>query len=336
MKLKDVVELIKKTKKQKWDILNWCKVKNGVMSYTAADTYGYAVMEMKIDLPDGFYHKDELIQAHKTELTPVPTEEDIESEYIEHPDVISLYSFKFTWDKLNNVKHCVYTDTDKMALNGVLFDKSNIVAIDGRRLALYPHETFGIEGEFMLPPIFLKIPFVTPIVSFGKHEENHKIIVEEGDAKITVDMHKGKYPNYNMFIPKSFEYSLTFDLEELHLVLKKMELFKLDGGKVVFKKCEDGVKVYGKNKSGHDYLFKISGSGDFDDMFAINGKMLRGMLIEKKGMVRLDFISSVAQIKVNLPNNKGTYIIMPFKIGEDTVIPDRECLSVIEKDNTLF
>lgn len=339
MKLKDIVELLKKTKKQKLSILNYCKVWKGTLTYH--DLQENIVIEVKTDLPDGFYDRDNLIQSVKAKISPSAVS--LEKDEFPVRDVLEdpTFSFKFTWGLLNKVKHCVSDDITQYVLKGVLFDKKNIVAIDGKRLALYPHETFGIDNEFILPSVLLKMPFEKPTIKFYVNGERNKLVIEEGDVQVEAFAVIGKYPKYSMFIPDQFNYSLTFDIEELNLVLKKMEVLKAERNrlvlkKTVFKKIENGVKVYCKNEEGEDYLFKVSGSGNFDELFVMNGKNLREMLIEKKGFVTLDFNNAESQIKVNLPNNKGTYIVMPFRVNENTVIPDRECLPVMEKDNTLF
>lgn len=242
--------------KSNLSILSDVLIDNGVLKCSSMDmTY-----TCSCDLPDGMYHGIELIQSIKNNILPIPNKYNRKNDF---PDLPSHE--KLTWYPLNfnffPMKKFVSSDTTQYTLQGVLFEKNKVIAIDGRKLLLKNTEC---EADFSV---------IIPYVHTIDHEwsdialsyDCKTVFLRSSDGIVSVNVLSGKFPNYNMFIPSKHQYSATIknnrklwpivksqvDKESGHFYIGKNET---GSGIFIAKNDEIKERKYSLDITGNDFI----------------------------------------------------------------------------------
>ncbi len=139
------------------------------------------------------------------------------------------------------------------ALFEIKKDMVKIVGTDGNRLALYRNGDFKRdekEFEFLVPK--QSINMLINILSFEKKDTitfgfSGKSFYYEGDKIYFISrLGQGKFPDYEMVLPKENSNFLVLNREELIKALSRINLITREGtGKVTFERVDDTLKLYG-------------------------------------------------------------------------------------------
>jgi len=139
------------------------------------------------------------------------------------------------------------------ALFEIKEDMVKIVGTDGNRLALYKNGDFKrdeSEFEFLVPK--QSINMLINVLSFEKKDTitfgfSGKSFYYEGDRIYFISrLGQGKFPDYEMVLPKENSDFIILNREELIKALSRINLITREGtGKVTFERVDDTLKLYG-------------------------------------------------------------------------------------------
>jgi len=221
----------------------------------------------------------------------------------------------------------VATDTTQHVLNGVLLNIKNgyieMVAIDGRRLAIIKKELNQptekeisvIIPQHVLHNLFKIINNSGPITFAFT---NNRIYFKMNDLIISSAIIDGKFPKYDMFIPKSFNHSfsvLTSDMR--NAISLAAVLVDAETNKMILNINDNVLNVSAHNndygKSNED--IEISYSDD-PVKFGLNFKLINEILREiETEKTTYSFNDDKSQIKISCSGmDDYFYIVMPMKL----------------------
>ena len=181
-----------------------------------------------------------------TEFPPIPIIEK------EGEVLISINDLK---SAINQVVFAASLNTTRPILSGVYFniDKNSLkmVATDSYRLAEKTISTKKTSKEIscIVPAkIIIELGYILDLV---KKDGDINIVISKNQILFMVDEIKiisrlieGQFPNYKQIIPQSNATKVYFNIEELSLVLKRINIFaKENNNKVIFKIEKEGVKI---------------------------------------------------------------------------------------------
>ena len=135
---------------------------------------------------------------------------------------------------LNKVSFCASTDDTRVILNGVYLnfdqEKSDVVATDGRRMALAKQPPAILEGE---DPIKVILPLkavdrIPKLFAEGLNVniqmKDSQIIFSDAEATLVSRLIEGEYPNYEQLIPNEDRTEMTFNVSETLGSLRRVAL----------------------------------------------------------------------------------------------------------------
>ncbi len=129
--------------------------------------------------------------------------------------------------------YAISDDETRFFLNGVFFEKSgnkfNMVASDGRRLALIARDCAGFKGNLpgvIIPPKILNIVRKNSSgegnLSFAVTDKN--IFMKIENRLFSSSLIEGKFPNYQKIIPEQNEFKVTVKRRILEDSLKRVSI----------------------------------------------------------------------------------------------------------------
>ncbi len=253
------------------------------------------------------------------EFPPIPT--------VEKEGGITTKS-KDLKEAIQQVVFAAALNTTRPVLAGVYFfvekDQLKMVATDSYRLAEKTITVTKAAGD-----IKCIIPAKT-IVELGyildtlKEEEvdvvvsKNQVLFSVGAVQLTSRLIEGQFPNYEQIIPKSTKTKVHFDIEEIALILKRINIFaKENNNKIILKTTKEGATIttettqYGEG----EITLKTKTEGE-DNEIALNSQFVLDILNNIGGKeVILEIGEKITPIIVK-PKEKSdyTHIIMPLKI----------------------
>lgn len=212
------------------------------------------------------------------------------------------------------------------ALFEIKGNKIKIVGTDGNRLALYKNGDFKrneSEFEFLIPK--QSINMLTNVLSFEKNETvifgfSEKSFYYEGEKIYFISrLGQGKFPDYEMVLPKENTKFLNLNKEELIKALSRINLITREGaGKVTFERVDDELKLYGFSTEigeGVEYISILE--GDLEKgikIFFDTKRLLEGLkYIDEEKVNMLVFDPEAPITFKGVDNNNFLYVIMPYR-----------------------
>jgi DNA polymerase III subunit beta len=254
------------------------------------------------------------------EFPPIPT--------IEKEGGFTISS-KILKEAIRQTVFAAAMNTTRPVLAGVCFfvqkNQLKMVATDSYRLAEKSIEIIKPVGDIVCIIPAKTILELGYILEAGSGEENVDIIISKnqvmfsfGTTKLVSRLIEGQFPNYEQIIPKSTKTKCDFDISELTLVLKKINIFaKENNNKIIFKIIKDGIVVttettqYGEAEI--TLKTKIEGA---ENEIALNSQFLLDALGNIGGEeITMEIGEKITPIMVKPKSrNDYTHIIMPLKI----------------------
>jgi len=220
-------------------------------------------------------------------------------------------------------------NTTRPVLSGVYFvankDQLSMVATDSYRLSekVIPVEKIGGDISCIIPAkTIVELGYV--LDTFGEDESvtiitsKNQVFFSIGAFNLTSRLIEGQFPNYEQIIPKSTKTKIMFAVDELSLVLKRLNLFaKENNNKVVFTTGDQKVVIttdstqYGEE----EVVMENDMEGDKAEI-ALNSQYILDAL-SNIGSKKISFeISDKSNPVIIKPETENGYlhIIMPLKI----------------------
>lgn len=234
---------------------------------------------------------------------------------------------------LNATKY-VSTEKGKTIVNSVLLDLKNdsyvIVSADGQMMYKYCVEC-GTPFIIGSPrSVLLSVRTVNLLAAVAVTSERITVSATDTHVVFTGDnfllkarLTDGKYPKYDLLIPKNFVYDIEFDRQELISAVKRVIIC---GG--IFKcttfSCTDGVmKIRGKNMEyGMDAEETIEYDGNADDrfIFSVNGdRLLQELNTLSSDVIKMYVIGETKAIVLKEKDaySQITLLIMPIVLPRE-------------------
>ena len=159
-------------------------------------------------------------------------------EFPEIPRIETNDGFAMDSDNLcammEKVSFCASTEETRVILNGVYLnldqDITDIVATDGRRMALATHPPILPDGQ---EPIKVILPLkavsrIPKLFAEGLNVnislKNNQIIFEDAEATLVSRIIEGEYPNYRQLIPENDRTEMTFSVADTLAAIRRVSL----------------------------------------------------------------------------------------------------------------
>jgi len=150
----------------------------------------------------------------------------IQNDVEEYPNNINFtpkhsynYNTKDLYNRIKKVQYATSKDMDRPQLIGIHFNKSDIIAIDGYRLALNTDEKLNIDNSFTIAPNTYKALLKLLDKKEEKElkiEHNNEYIKFIFDNMILISrLLQGDYVQYNEILPKSEKINIKLNRQEL-------------------------------------------------------------------------------------------------------------------------
>lgn len=172
-------------------------------NYTTIETE-----DMKVNIKNG--SKTITLKGQKAEEYPKNFNDiEIEDTYI--------YNTKSLHDRLKKVEFSKSKDEIRPILTGIHFNESDMVALDGYRLAISTDENLKINKPFTINPEL--IDFLLKTLNKKKEDKliiktGNYTIIEYENISITSKLLAGSYYNYNQILPNEYENTIQIDTKE--------------------------------------------------------------------------------------------------------------------------
>jgi DNA polymerase-3 subunit beta len=200
-----------------------------------------------------------------------------------------------------------------------------MVATDSYRLAEKTAKVTKSSGDIncIIPAkTILELGFI--LDSLKDNEEvnitisRNQVLFSIGATKLISRLIEGQFPNYEQIIPKTTKTKTHFNIGELMLVLKRINIFaKENNNKIILKTTKETTTIttettqYGEG----EVILKIKTEGG-DNEIALNSQFLLDVLNNIGGEeITLEIGEKITPIIVKPKDKNGyTHIIMPLKI----------------------
>ena len=232
---------------------------------------------------------------------------------------------------IQKVSFTVATHATKYALNGILLEfkegKINLVASDSRRLAVFSTLVPDLSKEnerIILSSDLLahlqKLFVLDGSLSFGYREG--KIYFKFDEFMINANLINGEYPNYELFLPQTHEYSFSCHTNE---VLRAINLATalMEGDpthKLIFTLSKNELEVSSKVTDYGEVKEKLVVTYDKEKLrIGLNAKMITEILRQIETEEVDIFFNAVTSPLIIRERNRSeyVYVIMPIKLGDD-------------------
>jgi DNA polymerase-3 subunit beta len=255
-----------------------------------------------------------------TEFPPIPTIEK------EGGFLISAKTLK---EAIHQVVFAAALNTTRPVLAGVYFSTQKgelkMVSTDSYRLAekIINIEKPSGDTTCIIPAkTVLELGYILDTI---KNEENvditiakNQVLFTVGPTKLVSRLIEGQFPNYEQIIPKTSKTKIDFDIEELILILKRINIFaKENNNKIIIKATKDKVVITTETTQyGEGEITLKTKIGGGENEIALNSQFLLDALNNIGGeKVILEIGEKITPIIVR-PKSKSDYIhiVMPLKI----------------------
>ena len=322
---KKTLSAMKRVAKHKTNIsvLNMVHKQGDKLTVTNLEIYMQVKYPEAERLTDGLYSIEdiELFNGRvSTQVTPEFTSFD---DYPEIPSMNDTNQFTIDKEKLKRAFTCVSTDNMKYTLNGVLFEDTRIVAIDGRRMMLVDKAVEYNKGfeptvkSTIVPAHMLKVlPAMGDKIAGSMSVD--RIVMSSGDITISMHLLQGKFPNYKMFLPESLDHSFTLPMKETITMLKDSKPFlDKESNKIQLNIIED--RAYHTAGLESTKTFSTMSEGTFDKPIGLNHRLfaeLIGLFKNDTNVIAISLNNPLSPLVITFNNEDYKTVLMPMKLDD--------------------
>ncbi len=262
-----------------------------------------------------------LIGTPKSEYPIIPE--------IERKESFSLKAIDLK-DLINKTLFSASTQETRYVLNGLLWnntkDKFEVVATDGRRLALCLNSNLKGVGEFKIIVPSKILNEVLKLINMNKFKEDEMIDITTSSNQVSFKIKEtilisrlieGNFPNYEQVIPGKKNISFLVETSSIFSSTKSAAICAGDmGGTVKYKLTDNNILITSNSsKMSFSDEVKINYSGeDFETSF--NPEYLTDVLKSiDTDKVSFSFVNATQPVLIEPEGNtKYKYIIMPVRV----------------------
>lgn len=253
------------------------------------------------------------------------------SEYPIVPEMKKENTFKIKAKELKNIiENTIFstsTQETRYVLNGLLWnntaDKFEVVATDGKRLALYTTKPITSVAPFKIiipSKVLFEIVRLLGIVKPSDDDlisistSSNQIGFEIKDIILTSRLIEGSFPNYEQVIPTKLNYVFNTDTKELLSSTKRAALCTSDLGGTVKYSLKENLLSIKASSSKMDFSDELKIDYKLDEFVTcFNPQYLIDILkIIDTEQVKFSFTNSTQPVLIE-GNNNYKYIIMPIR-----------------------
>lgn len=254
----------------------------------------------------------------------------------EYPPIPTLPTSEFTeipmgllQDMIRKTIHSIATDDQRYVFNGLFMVKNedmiDFVATDGRRLSLMQRDLSSnglFEDGVIVPNKAIKE--LQRILEPGKkcgiaiNRKDKQIYFKVGTIDFISKLLDGKYPDYNMVIPKTLEHEVVLNKEEFESCIRQIAVMSSEPTKQIRLRFANGSLVISASTpdvgEAEDSL-DVDYSGE-EITTAFNSNFLLDItrVLDSETII-IQFTDSLTPAVIKDPNDaQYTSVIMPMKV----------------------
>lgn len=254
---------------------------------------------------------------------PIDTREFIKVDKDKRKNLLFSIPEKELYGLIKSTFYAVAIDETRPILTGLNFNKNNVAALDGYRLAVSESKEFNIDGSITLScqtiKALLKIldKKSDDIVNFYITQNQDFIIIEINNITVTAHLLDGNYIKYDSIIPEDHDYEIEIDVKELLKKLKFMFELKKSVPEIV-RLTIDHTQLYIENNNSSADIkdsigINVIEHGYLPFSIAFNPLYLRDALKKCNVLAIMQFSTSVSPALIKANNNLDLVLPIRFK-----------------------
>jgi DNA polymerase-3 subunit beta len=230
-------------------------------------------------------------------------------------------------DVIQKTEYAASTEEVRYFLNGLYFnllmDRTEVVATDGKRLALIHCEPLNASAEtngFIIPRKAVR-EIAKTFAGIGEVEVSvfeNQILLTDGNATLTARLVEGEYPNYEKIIPESTEGRTVVSRDQILGATRRVELLSNPKNHSICLEIDtEQVQVYARAPElgeAHETVPVASGNGSV--RIGFDARLLIEALAHiDTESVAIEFTDELNPVLIK-PVSDDTYIslIMPMRL----------------------
>ncbi|MEG3007287.1 MAG: DNA polymerase III subunit beta, partial [Oscillospiraceae bacterium] len=223
------------------------------------------------------------------------------------------YNIKDLKERFNLVKYATRKDNVKPIFTGIHFDGTNMVALDGYRIAMNTSNELNVSVPFtaQLNGLALMCDVLNRDINIVTN--NKYISVSDGDTTVMSRLFEGVYLDYKQAIPNN-ENEVQVDMAEYSETLKYFKAFKKSGNKCqIIAWLNDSLMLLGTDNCSELSTLK----GEFQDAIGFNNQYMLDALTQFKAEnVKFNMSNSVTPIVIR--DDEGNLaLVLPIRLADE-------------------
>ena len=221
------------------------------------------------------------------------------------------YSNKKLKERFNTIKHAISENNTKPALTGVYFNGSDMVGVDGHRLAVNKDKALDIKSPFIVPLATVKLVNDVLSDSIQVKNDNKYIEFQDGNTTVVSRLIDGDYPKYGEIIGKKGKKVMSVDTKEFINSLNYLNTFQSSKSKSAA--CWSGDTV--KNANGTaDSKITVDNPAALDIEIGFNIDYMLEILSQFKDDVKIFIKNAVSPIIITYRKGDIVAALSPVRI----------------------
>ena len=222
-----------------------------------------------------------------------------------------IYNNKTLKERFNTIKYAIADDTPRPVLTGVYFNGSDIVGLDGHKLAVNTDKELNIKSAFTVPSNTIKL--VNDVLGDEIQVINDSKYIEFKDENTTVmsKLLEGEYPKYGDIISKKGKMIMNVNAKEFVNSLNYLKTFKPAKEKLLAHWSGDTIK----NADGTaDSKIIVDDPAVLDIEIGFNADYMIDALSQFKDDVKIHVESANSPMILTYDKGDITAVVLPVRI----------------------
>jgi DNA polymerase-3 subunit beta len=221
------------------------------------------------------------------------------------------YSNEKLKERFNTIKYAIAQNNARPALTGVYFNGTDMVGIDGCRIALNKDKALNISNAFIVPANAIKLANDVLNDNITITTDNKYIEFKDQYTTVTNRLLEGEYPKYNDFIGSKGKKIINVDVKEFINGLNYLKTFKSAKDKAIARWLGD--KISDTNGT-VDSKIKVDNPAALDIEIGFNADYMIEALSQFKDNVKIFVKNTVSPIIMTHPKNDIIAALFPVRI----------------------
>ena len=223
------------------------------------------------------------------------------------------YSNKKLQERFNTVKYAVPRNHARSILTGVYFNGSDMVGIDGFRIAISKDKALNISNPFTVPANVVKLANDVLSDSITVITDNKHIEFKDRNTTVTSFLLEGDYPKYNDFISSKGRKVINVDTKNFIDGLNYLKTGKPPKEKIIARWVGDKVKA---TSGKENKKIKVDKPAVLDIEIGFNADYMIEALSQFPGDVKIHVKNAVSPMIMTHRKNDIIAAVLPVRLAK--------------------